>query len=112
MTQKHKEEAPEEGVAILEESKIKVQEPRSFAVLLHNDDYTSMDFVVEVLKRFFRKNPPEAVQIMLQIHHEGKGVAGIFHLQIAETKVVQVHGYARAQGFPLRCTLEPLEVES
>ena len=109
MTQKHTDEAIQEDVAIVEESLPQTQTPRSFAVVLLNDDYTSMDFVVDVLKRFFRKNPSEAVQIMLQIHHDGKGVAGIYHLQIAETKVAQVHEYARTQGFPLRCTLEPLE---
>ena len=106
---KHPEELQDDSVAVVDESQPKRDEPRSFAVVLLNDDYSTMDFVVEVLTRFFKKVPTEAVQIMLQIHQEGKGVAGIYHLQIAETKVAQVHEYARLKGFPLRCTLEPCE---
>jgi ATP-dependent Clp protease adaptor protein ClpS len=66
-----------------------------------------MEFVVEVLKRFFRKTEEESVQIMLQVHQQGKGVAGVYHHEIAETKVVQVHEYSRSKGFPLKCTVEP-----
>lgn len=106
---KHPEESQQDAVAVVDESQPKRDEPRSFAVVFINDDYSTMDFVVEVLTRFFKKDPQEAVQIMLQIHHEGKGVAGIYHLQIAETKVAQVHEYARLKGFPLRCALEPCE---
>lgn len=94
------------GVAV-QESRPKLCEPPRFAVLLHNDDYTTMEFVVEVLKRFFHKGEDEAVQIMLKIHQYGKGVAGVFHHEIAETKVLQVHDYARSKGFPLKCTAEP-----
>ena len=106
---KRKEELEESHVAVFEESPPQLQKPRSFAVVLLNDDYTPMDFVVDVLTRFFKKNPSEAVQIMLQIHHQGKGVAGIYHLQIAETKVAQVHESARLKGFPLKCALEPCD---
>lgn len=94
------------GVA-LQEGRPKLQEPIRFAVVLHNDDYTTMEFVIEVLKRYFRKGEEESVQIMLKIHQYGKGVAGIFHHEIAETKVSQVHDYARSKGFPLMCTAEP-----
>src|SRR5690242_10099805 len=78
--------------------------PPRFGVVLHNDDYTTMDFVVEILKRFFQKQEEEAVQIMLNIHQMGKAVAGIYDLEIAETKVMQVHESARSRGYPLRCS--------
>ncbi|RDI96748.1 ATP-dependent Clp protease adapter ClpS [Meiothermus sp. QL-1] len=78
-----------------------------YKVLLLNDDYTPMDFVVEVLMRYFRKSEPEAVRIMLQVHHAGVGVAGVYPFEIAETKVQQVVQAARREGHPLQCTLEP-----
>jgi len=96
----------DEGV-VVQESRHKATDPPRYAVILHNDDYTSMEFVVEVLKRYFHKKEEEAVQIMLQVHQQGKGVAGVYHHEIAETKVVQVHEYARSKGFPLRCSIEP-----
>lgn len=82
--------------------------PRKYKVILLNDDYTTMDFVVEVLKRFFNKAGEEAVVIMLQVHEEGRGVCGVYSLEIAETKVAQVHEFARTGGYPLKCTMEPL----
>src|SRR4051812_29833591 len=87
------------GVGV-EEGRPKLKEPPKHAVLIHNDDYTTFDFVVEVLQRFFAKTQEEAAQITLKVHHEGKGLAGIFSSQIAETKVVQVGEYAKAHGFP------------
>lgn len=83
--------------------------PRKFAVFLHNDHYTTMEFVVEVLKKRFHKSEEEAAAIMLKVHTSGKAVAGIYTFEIAETKVEQVHHEARTRGFPLLCTLEPLE---
>ena len=80
--------------------------PKRFKVLLYNDDYTSMDFVVEILEGVFRKSPAEAVQVMLQVHKEGRGVAGVYPKDVAETKVLQVHDLARAAGYPLRSGLE------
>ncbi len=77
------------------------------AVLLHNDDYTTMEFVIEVLIRLFRRTPEEAVKIMLSVHERGNGVAGIYPSEIAETKVEQVSEYAKANGYPLRATAEP-----
>jgi ATP-dependent Clp protease adaptor protein ClpS len=68
-----------------------------------------MEFVVEVLKRFFQKTGEEAAQIMLRVHHEGRGVAGIYSHDIAETKVFQVHQLAKSRGYPLRCVIEPLK---
>ena len=93
------------GVAV-EEALPKLKEPKHYAVLLHNDDYTTMEFVTEILQRFFHKTGEDAVRIMLKVHQEGKGVAGIYTYQIAETKVAQVQEYARSKGFPLKCTME------
>jgi ATP-dependent Clp protease adaptor protein ClpS len=97
------------------ESDIAVQEgppdvdvPRKYKVIMLNDDYTTMDFVVEVLKRFFAKTGEEAVQIMLQVHELGRGVCGVYSREIAETKVAQVHEFARNAGFPLKCSMEAL----
>lgn len=95
------------GQLAVEEGKPRLQEPPKYAVILHNDDYTTMEFVVEVLQRYFRKPKEEALQITLRVHHEGKGLAGIYSHEIAETKVVQVNEYARSRGFPLKCTAEP-----
>jgi ATP-dependent Clp protease adaptor protein ClpS len=78
-----------------------------FRVLLLNDDYTPQDFVVDVLMRFFKKPEGEAVQIMLNVHHIGVGVCGVYAFEIAETKVNQVEQAAREEGHPLQCTLEP-----
>jgi ATP-dependent Clp protease adaptor protein ClpS len=94
------------GVAV-QEGRPKLKDPPQFAVILHNDDYTTMEFVTEILRRYFHRTEEEAVQIMLQVHKNGKGVAGIYHHEIAETKVAQVHQYARSKGFPLKCTVEP-----
>lgn len=76
-------------------------------MLLLNDDYTPMDFVVEVLMRFFRKSELEAIRIMLQVHHEGVGVCGVYPFEIAETKVNQVMQAAAEEGHPLQCIMEP-----
>lgn len=103
----HSEDEQDGGVAV-ETSRPKPQEPPKYAVILLNDDYTAMEFVVEVLERFFRKTPEEAKQITLKVHHEGRGLAGIYPGDIAETKVAQVHEAARARGYPLRCTAEPV----
>ena len=83
-----------------------LREPRRFRVLLHNDNYTTMDFVVEVLESVFNKNAPEATRIMLNVHKQGIGVCGVFTAEIAETKVAIVHHLARRRDFPLRCSME------
>ena len=93
-------------VAVVDE--VESSFPPKYAVILHNDDYTPMDFVIEVLQRFFKKSREEATQIMLKVHHEGKGVAGTFTFEIAETKAAQVSHYAQGRGHPLKCTAEPL----
>ena len=78
-----------------------------YDVWLHNDNYTTMEFVLEILGRFFGKRGELGVRIMLQVHKSGQAIAGTYPFEIAETKVEQVHEAARAQGFPLRCSLEP-----
>lgn len=82
------------------------EEPPFYRVLLLNDDYTTMDFVVEVLVQVFRKSLPEATGIMLSVHRKGVGLCGIFPFDIAETKVDMVHSMAREKGFPLKCIME------
>lgn len=81
--------------------------PRKYKVVLLNDDYTPMDFVVEVLKLYFHLNEGLATQIMLQVHLEGRGICGVFTRDIAETKVIQVNDYARKNEHPLLCSMEP-----
>lgn len=83
-----------------------VREPRRFRVLLHNDDYTTMEFVIEILMSIFRKTPDEATAIMLAVHERGLGTCGVYAEEVAETKVAQVHAKARKAGFPLRCSME------
>ena len=84
------------------------KEPRMYQVLLLNDNYTPMDFVVSVLRKFFHKTTEEATKIMLQVHYEGSGVAGIYTAEIAETKVNQVNAYSKANQHPLKSTMESL----
>ena len=82
------------------------QEPPLYRVLIHNDDYTTMEFVVEILVVVFNKPVEEAVRIMLNVHNNGVGICGIYPLEIAETKVDTVHTLAQEHGYPLRCSLE------
>jgi len=81
-------------------------EPPLYSVVLHNDDYTTMDFVVFVLESVFRKSSEEAYRIMLNVHLLGEGVCGCYPLEIAETKIASVHLLARRETFPLKCSLE------
>lgn len=84
----------------------KLSKPPLYKVVLNNDDYTPMEFVIHVLQKFFRKNEMEAVQIMLLVHKTGKGIAGVFPFSIAETKVKQVSDFSKQHGYPLLTTLE------
>ncbi len=93
--------------SVLTQEKVLVQSPRMFRVLLHNDDFTTMDFVVEVLMRFFNKSSAEATRIMLQVHRSGLGVAGVYPRAVAETKVAEVLLEAERQQMPLLATSEP-----
>ena len=83
-----------------------LEEPPMYKVLLHNDDYTTMEFVVEILRKVFYKSPAEATHIMLLIHKSGIGVCGVYTSEVAETKVELVHHLARKNGFPLQCSME------
>ncbi len=83
------------------------REPRKYRVLLINDDYTTMEFVVMILMTVFHHSEQQSVEIMLQVHHEGMGLAGIYSFDVAETKVNKVHTLARQNQFPLRCIMEP-----
>jgi len=100
---------PERDEELAVEERRRTKRPRRWKVLLHNDDFTSMEFVVEVLVTHFHKPPAEATHIMLQVHRKGVGVAGVYSREVAETKVAEVTDEARAQGMPLKLTTEPAE---
>src|SRR5512137_1361845 len=92
---------------VLERTKSAVKRPVLFRVILHNDDYTTMAFVVEILEAVFFKQPAEAYRLMMKVHTEGSAICGLYTHEIAETKVAAVHAHARKEGFPLRASLEP-----
>lgn len=94
------------GTETVTRDKIRLKHPKQFKVLLLNDDYTTMEFVVSVLEQIFRKTPAEAMQIMLHVHRRGQGVAGIYSKEIAEAKIALVHARATEEGYPLRCSME------
>ena len=96
----------ERQTGILLKPRPKTKKPSMYKVLLLNDDYTPMEFVVHILERFFNKNRQEATDIMLHVHRRGVGVCGIFTYEVAETKVAQVMDFARANEQPLQCTME------
>jgi ATP-dependent Clp protease adaptor protein ClpS len=99
------ESQKEQGLA-LEEARPEVKLPPMYRVVLVNDDYTPMDFVIEILKTFFRMSHDRATQVMLHVHTRGRGVCGVFTFEIAETKVAQVNEYSRQSEHPLKCTME------
>jgi ATP-dependent Clp protease adaptor protein ClpS len=96
----------EPGVATQTKPKTRLRPPRLFKVLLHNDDYTTMEFVVWVLQSVFHHDETTATRIMLHIHRHGIGVAGIYPHDVAETRAAKVEALARSEEYPLRCTLE------
>ena len=98
------DEGPETGVAV--KSRTKTKKPAMYKVLLLNDDYTPMEFVVSVLEHFFGKASEEAVRIMLHVHQKGVGICGVFTYEVAETKVSHVMDFARQHQHPLQCTIE------
>lgn len=91
---------------IRERQNIKLQEPRKYNVILHNDDFTSMEFVVRILITIFRKSQVEAETLMMKVHKEGKAVAGTYSLDIAQSKMQKATAIARSEGFPLRLSIE------
>src|SRR6185295_8752333 len=94
------------GTGVAVRSRTKTKRPSMYKVLMLNDDYTPMEFVVHVLERFFGKSREEATQIMLHVHRRGVGICGVYTYEVAETKVNQVTEFARRNQHPLRCTLE------
>jgi ATP-dependent Clp protease adaptor protein ClpS len=100
------EQDPGTGGQVLEKTKPKTKRPALFKVILHNDDYTTMQFVVEVLESIFQRSPAEAFRIMMHVHTRGFGICGVYPYEVAETKVGLVHDRAREQGFPLRASME------
>jgi ATP-dependent Clp protease adaptor protein ClpS len=92
--------------ATIERIETKLVPPSMYNVLLHNDDYTPMDFVIDVLQRFFRLNNEKATEVMLNVHYKEVGICGTFSAEIAETKVMQVMNYAKQNEHPLRCSME------
>jgi ATP-dependent Clp protease adaptor protein ClpS len=105
MSKQNPSAAPESGLTV-QEAKPRLRRPPLFKVLLLNDDYTPMEFVVEVLELFFAMNREKATQIMLHVHTRGVGVCGVYTRDIAETKVVQVNDFSRSHQHPLMCTME------
>jgi ATP-dependent Clp protease adaptor protein ClpS len=94
------------GEQVLDRQKDQLKEPTLYKVILLNDDYTTMDFVVSVLETVFHKTPAESYRVMMQVHTQGKGLCGVYPFEVAETKVDTVHDLARDSGFPLRASLE------
>jgi ATP-dependent Clp protease adaptor protein ClpS len=92
--------------SVLTEDTIETKEPRLYKVLLHNDDYTSMEFVIAILETVFHKSANDATQIMLNVHNKGVGIAGVYTREICETKISVVHELAKKNEFPLRCSME------
>ena len=106
MGEEKKHDRDDAGELVLEKDKT-TDKPRQHKVLLHNDHYTTMEFVVMVLVRFFQKTETEARHVMLTVHHKGSGVAGVYSKDVAETKVHEVTEFSQDSGMPLRLTTEP-----
>ncbi len=98
----------EGGAQTVSKENTRLKHPKMYRVLLLNDDYTTMDFVILVLESVFKKSPAEATKIMLEVHNKGSGVCGVFSRQIAEAKIELVHAKARDAGYPLRCSMNPV----
>lgn len=107
MSEKRDQPSGQTGVVLREREDKKAKRPRMYRVILHNDDYTPMDFVVRLLETVFHRNEAEATAVMLHVHHHGQGVAGVYTHEIAETKVAQVHLLARKNDHPLMASMEP-----
>lgn len=97
---------PDHGADVLTETKIRLEKPKLFRVLLHNDDFTTMEFVIFVLEYVFKKTDAEAVSIMLKVHNEGVGIAGVFPYDVAYMKSQKAMNLAKAREYPLLCTVE------
>ncbi len=100
-------QTPGSDTAVRTRKQTRLEPPKQYKVLLHNDHYTTMEFVVSILELVFHKSAMESVVIMLNVHEEGIGMAGVYTKEIAETKISTVHNMAREAGYPLRCSIEP-----
>src|SRR5215213_8772605 len=101
-----KRKSDDTGTAVITKTKLQTKRPSLYRVLILNDDYTPMEFVVHVIERFFNKDRDAATQIMLHVHHHGIGECGVFTYEVAETKVTQVMNFARKHQHPLQCVME------
>ena len=108
MKNRHNESESEgkEGVVTMTREKVKIKSPKLYKLLLHNDDYTTMEFVVYILQNFFFKTVEDAQKIMLKVHREGVAICGIFTYEVAESKRAKVLQAAKENGYPLKCTME------
>jgi len=106
MSDERRDVTDEAGVVTQTRTRSKLKKPKLYKVLLHNDDYTTMEFVVFVLMSIFHRSETDAVQIMLHVHKNGIGVAGVYTYDVAETHIAQVEALARQHEFPLRCSME------
>ena len=100
------EDHPKTDSEVIERTDTVIKEPPLYSVLLHNDDYTTMEFVIEILEDVFLKGPAEAFRLMMQVHTQGMAICGAYPYDVAETKVAVVHDRAREHGFPLRASME------
>jgi len=107
MSERKRQHDQRGDVAVAKKPKPKTKKPKNYIVILHNDDYTSMEFVVQVLETVFHKSPSEAAALMLQVHQTGRGIAGTYSREVAESKVAKVHAVAQRNGYPLRASYEP-----
>ena len=96
-----------EETGVLTVQRTDLRRPKMYKVLMHNDDYTTMDFVVHVLKKFFAKNDDEAHALMFKVHEDGHAVCGIYTHEVAESKTIKVNKYSKEKGHPLKCSSEP-----
>lgn len=101
------ENKPGTGAGVKSRERILIEEPRQYKVIFHNDDFTTMEFVTDVLRRVFNKPADEAVTLMMRVHQEGQAVVGIYSYDVAMTKASQATAMARNEGFPLKITCEP-----
>lgn len=107
MSRKDQDQRPgDHGTDIVTDTKPKTKKPSMYKVLLLNDDYTPMEFVVYVLERFFNKSQEDATRVMLHVHQKGVGVCGVYTFEVAETKVTQVMNFSQQNEHPLQCTME------
>lgn len=106
MAQEENDNSPQHGTSVITKTKPKLKKPNLYRVLLLNDDYTPMEFVIHVLQKFFGHDEARATQVMLHVHNHGVGECGVYTYEVAETKVTLVMDYARANQHPLQCVME------